>query len=88
MGFLGVPTLAHWIIFMLESSVWIVTNQFCCRDHITLQLDKKSIKGTEDGERSGGRMGGGGGGEAIILNIPSKGGDYSEIFRSTASLQT
>ena len=38
--------------------------------------------------RGAGEGGGGGGGEAIILNIPSKGGDYSEIFRSTASLQT
>ena len=56
MGFLSVPNLVPWLIFI----AWIVTDQ-SGMNHIALQLDREGIKGREDDERSGG--------EAIILNI-------------------
>ena len=45
-------------------------------DHIALQLDKEEIKGREDSKRRG--VGGDYSREAIILNIPVKGGQLFE----------
>ena len=56
MGFLSVPNLVPWLIFIAR----IITDQ-SGMNHIALQLDRKGIKGREDDERNGG--------EAIILNI-------------------
>ena len=61
MGFLSVPNLVPWLIFV----AWIITDQ-SRMNHIALQLDREGIKGREDDERSSG--------EAIILNFSVQGG--------------
>ena len=61
MGFLSVPNLVPWLIFI----AWIITDQ-SGMNHIALQPDREGIKGREDDERNSG--------EAIILNISVQGG--------------
>ena len=60
MGFLIVPNLVPWIIFIAS----IVNDQFCWIT-LHLHLDREGIKRRSDGERSGG--------EAIVSNISVQG---------------